>query len=132
MSLAQVAWINPRQCIGCTRCIDACPFDAIVGVAQKNHLVLPDDCTECGLCLPACPVDCIEWHDDARHPPRDHTYRLRARDRAIARRRRLNAQESARTRQLDHLHEQFQQSDASSRARAIKDAVTRAQQRRPS
>ncbi len=130
MSVARVAWINPRHCIGCTHCIDACPFDAIIGAAQQNHYVLPDYCTECGLCLPICPVDCITWHDDAQHPPRDHNYRLHARDRAIARRVRLQTQQSIHTRQLEDLHEQFRQSDAPRRQRAIEEAIARARQRR--
>lgn len=54
-----VAWINEDTCIGCTKCILACPVDAIVGAAKRMHTVIADECTGCGLCLPPCPVDCI-------------------------------------------------------------------------
>jgi len=47
-------------CIGCTKCILACPVDAIVGAAQLMHTVVADECTGCELCIPPCPVDCIE------------------------------------------------------------------------
>ncbi len=56
---AQVALIVERDCIGCTKCIQACPVDAIVGGAQHMHVVLEPLCTGCELCVPACPVDCI-------------------------------------------------------------------------
>ncbi len=55
----QVALIVERDCIGCTKCIQACPVDAIVGGAQRMHVVLEPLCTGCELCVPACPVDCI-------------------------------------------------------------------------
>ncbi len=55
----QVAWIDEDICIGCTRCIQACPVDAILGAAKLMHSVLPQECTGCELCVPACPVDCI-------------------------------------------------------------------------
>ncbi|MCC8558070.1 Rnf electron transport complex subunit RnfB [Xanthomonas vesicatoria] len=56
----QVAWIVEADCIGCTKCIQACPVDAIVGGAKHMHTVIASLCTGCELCLPACPVDCIE------------------------------------------------------------------------
>ncbi|HET6432581.1 RnfABCDGE type electron transport complex subunit B [Dyella sp.] len=54
-----LARIVEADCIGCTKCIQACPVDAIVGAAKLMHTVLVDDCTGCELCVPACPVDCI-------------------------------------------------------------------------
>ncbi|WP_249027594.1 MULTISPECIES: Rnf electron transport complex subunit RnfB [Xanthomonas] len=59
---AQVAWIVEADCIGCTKCIQACPVDAIVGGAKHMHTVIAPLCTGCELCLPACPVDCIALH----------------------------------------------------------------------
>ena len=54
-----VAFIDPKTCIGCTLCIQACPVDAIVGASKQMHVVLTDWCTGCDLCIPPCPVDCI-------------------------------------------------------------------------
>jgi len=58
-----VAVIDPKLCIGCTLCIQACPVDAIVGASKQLHVVLDDWCTGCDLCLPPCPVDCITMVD---------------------------------------------------------------------
>lgn len=54
------AVIIEDECIGCTKCIAACPVDAIVGSGKLMHTVFTDLCTGCELCLPPCPVDCIE------------------------------------------------------------------------
>ncbi len=54
-----VAFIDPKTCIGCTLCIQACPVDAIVGASKQMHVVLSEWCTGCDLCIPPCPVDCI-------------------------------------------------------------------------
>jgi electron transport complex protein RnfB len=56
---AELALIDEEVCIGCTKCIQACPVDAIVGASKLMHTVLVDECTGCELCIPPCPVDCI-------------------------------------------------------------------------
>lgn len=58
-ALPTVALIDEATCIGCTKCIQACPVDAILGAAQQMHTIIVDACTGCELCLPPCPVDCI-------------------------------------------------------------------------
>ena len=52
--------IIEEECIGCKKCIEACPVDAIVGSANMMHSVIDDICTGCELCIEPCPVDCIE------------------------------------------------------------------------
>lgn len=51
--------IDPDLCIGCTKCIQACPVDAIIGRSKSMHGVIDTECTGCDLCIPACPMDCI-------------------------------------------------------------------------
>lgn len=55
-----VAYIREAECIGCTKCLQACPVDAIVGAAKQMHTVIVDECTGCDLCVAPCPVDCID------------------------------------------------------------------------
>ncbi|MCC2605945.1 electron transport complex subunit RsxB [Planctobacterium marinum] len=56
----KVANIREDECIGCTKCIQACPVDAIVGATRQMHTVIIDECTGCDLCVAPCPVDCID------------------------------------------------------------------------
>lgn len=55
-----VALIREADCIGCTKCIQACPVDAIIGSAKRMHTVIAQECTGCELCVAPCPVDCID------------------------------------------------------------------------
>ncbi|MGQ3889165.1 RnfABCDGE type electron transport complex subunit B [Legionella sp. CNM-1927-20] len=89
-----VAKINEEDCVGCTKCIQACPVDAIVGSGKLMHIILKTECTGCGLCVEPCPVDCIEMQ-----PIRQPTYN---RDTA---RQRFQAKQ---VRQLREQHEQQQ------------------------
>ncbi|ATC94194.1 electron transport complex subunit RsxB [Pseudoalteromonas tunicata] len=58
--IKKVAYIREDECIGCTKCIQACPVDAIIGATRQMHTVLIDECTGCDLCVEPCPVDCID------------------------------------------------------------------------
>jgi len=73
MKREAVALVDESRCIGCTRCIDACPVDAIVGAQGLMHTVVEPWCIGCALCLPPCPVDCIDmvaprgsWSEDLK------------------------------------------------------------------
>ena len=91
-----LAVIREAECIGCTKCIQACPVDAILGSAKSMHTVISDECTGCELCVAPCPVDCIDLItvepaklDDAighNHEQADH-YRSRflTREKRLAR-----------------------------------------------
>lgn len=56
----KVAFIHEEMCIGCTKCIQACPVDAIIGSNKAMHTVIADFCTGCELCVAPCPTNCIE------------------------------------------------------------------------
>jgi electron transport complex protein RnfB len=64
-----VAFIREAECIGCTKCIQACPVDAILGAAKLMHTVIADICTGCDLCVAPCPVDCIDMIPAAFQQP---------------------------------------------------------------
>lgn len=80
---AAVALVDEARCIGCARCIEACPVDAIAGAQGFMHTVIAAYCTGCELCLPPCPVDCIDlipppspWTaDDAKGAKRRSAFR---------------------------------------------------------
>lgn len=85
-----VAIIDESVCIGCTKCIQACPVDAIVGSAKRMHTVIAAECTGCELCVPPCPVDCIDLV-----PVSDHVLvREQVMERAVAARTRFQARDS--------------------------------------
>jgi electron transport complex protein RnfB len=90
---AGVAWIDPDSCIGCARCLPACPVDAIIGAQRYLHTVLERACNGCELCIASCPVDCIVMRPrpegtpaPAHHENRRHyeAHRGRARRRSAA------------------------------------------------
>ena len=59
-SVKKVAFIREAECIGCPKCLQACPVDAILGAAKQMHTVIVSECTGCDLCVEPCPVDCID------------------------------------------------------------------------
>lgn len=65
-----LAVIREDECIGCTKCIQACPVDAIMGANKQMHSVITSECTGCELCVAPCPVDCIDMVEieEASHP----------------------------------------------------------------
>ncbi|EGH30002.1 electron transport complex, RnfABCDGE type, B subunit [Pseudomonas syringae pv. japonica str. M301072] len=68
---AQVAFIREAECIGCTKCIQACPVDAILGASRLMHTVIIDECTGCDLCVAPCPgivLKCIRCHWQRSRP----------------------------------------------------------------
>jgi electron transport complex protein RnfB len=90
--IREVARIDEARCIGCARCLPACPFDAIVGARKYMHTVLSAACTGCELCIAPCPVDCIAMvpRDSVPYAPRaptaqENRVRIRAHAARLAR-----------------------------------------------
>jgi len=98
-----LARIVEADCIGCTKCIQVCPVDAIVGASKVMHTVMRDDCTGCELCVPACPVDCIALEpmpqaqvDDPAHADASRTHFQRREERLLRESQRREAELAAR------------------------------------
>jgi len=51
-----VARIDEALCVGCARCLPACPVDAIIGSRNFTHTIVHNECVGCGLCLAPCPT----------------------------------------------------------------------------
>ncbi|ROO27732.1 electron transporter RnfB [Salinisphaera orenii MK-B5] len=142
-SIPKVAFIREAECIGCTRCIQVCPTDAIIGAAKQMHTVIEFDCTGCELCVPACPVDCIDMPESGAEsgqplwPPQrtiDAERAARARELFEARRRRLNQKTTRRRRSNRHDATVDAREDAAAgsadKKATIADAIARAKARR--
>ncbi len=129
-----VALIDEAECIGCTRCIQACPVDAIVGAGKLMHTVIVAECTGCGVCLPPCPVDCIELRPAdqvpgaARHWGRAEAHHARTRFRARQQRLVQRQQERAQQRRPTPRPVQATQNDP--RKAAIAAALAKVRARR--
>ncbi len=97
------AVIDEARCIGCRKCLDVCPVDAIVGARKRMHTVLIAECNGCGLCAPPCPVDCIvfvpialpagagPWPEYTPAETENWRHRAEARRTRVARRQALRA-----------------------------------------
>lgn len=127
----QLAVIREDECIGCTKCIPACPVDAIIGAKQQMHTVLTDACNGCGLCLTPCPVDCIELIDIAtRNTEQKRALAQQNKQRFIKHTTRTTRdKKEKRERHLAAKHNQNPKQSIAERQKAIADAVKRAQRK---
>lgn len=116
--------IDENACIGCTKCIDVCPTDAILGSGKKMHTVIADACTGCELCLPPCPVDCIAILPANEITPEQST---RWRQRFEAKTKRIARQQA----ECDARHQQKLKLDLDQRKQAIAAAMARKQKKNP-
>ena len=119
----EIAVIDEAICIGCTKCIQACPVDAIVGASKVMHTILAVECSGCELCIAPCPVDCIAMipaPDDGRSVlERAPHYRSRYRER--------NARL---VRDAEEAAAELAERKASTSAGSVNDAVARARARK--
>jgi len=59
---ALIHYVITDECIGCTKCAQACPAGAIPMRPLHKHEIIDDKCIRCGTCRGVCPVNAIEVH----------------------------------------------------------------------
>ncbi|MFC2129136.1 NADH-ubiquinone oxidoreductase-F iron-sulfur binding region domain-containing protein, partial [Bacteroidota bacterium] len=47
------------NCIGCTKCAQRCPSDAIISKAYERHWIDKEKCIKCDICKQTCSVDAV-------------------------------------------------------------------------
>ncbi len=47
------------DCIGCTKCAQNCPTEAIAITPYQKHTIDPEKCVHCDACRQVCPVDAV-------------------------------------------------------------------------
>ncbi|MCE5216829.1 4Fe-4S binding protein, partial [bacterium] len=57
---ALIAYRINDKCIGCTKCAQRCPADAIELTPYRKHVVDEAKCIRCDTCRQVCPVDAVE------------------------------------------------------------------------
>ncbi|HEX7900797.1 MAG TPA: NAD(P)H-dependent oxidoreductase subunit E [Planctomycetota bacterium] len=55
-----IKYVINEDCIGCTRCAQACPTDAIAVRPYLQHTIDLSKCVSCDMCNQACPVDAVQ------------------------------------------------------------------------
>jgi len=55
-----IAYTITDACIGCTRCAQVCPTDAIPFTPHERHVIADSDCVRCDMCRGGCPAGAIK------------------------------------------------------------------------
>ena len=126
-----VAVIDEDLCIGCVKCIKACPVDAIVGSAKLMHTVIKGECSGCELCVPACPMDCISMQS---LPPRSRREQQQCatqwRERHTAHKARLARQQQEQQQQYENAKLNQAKEQRHTKQAAIAAAIARSKAKR--
>lgn len=57
-SESDVYHVIAKKCIGCGRCLQACP-QACIDLSSGSAVIVPEHCLRCGRCLEVCPVGAV-------------------------------------------------------------------------
>jgi ferredoxin len=68
--------VQPENCIGCGKCVERCPFQAIVLGSDNVATVAEDRCVGCGQCRQACENGAIALRRIEREPIPDSAIEL--------------------------------------------------------
>ncbi|WP_313346030.1 ferredoxin family protein [Sedimentibacter sp.] len=64
---------DTQKCIGCNRCMEACPIDLFLPAEKKGAppvVAYPDECWYCGCCVMECPKEAIKLKHPLMNQPR--------------------------------------------------------------
>ncbi|MGQ9661889.1 MAG: NAD(P)H-dependent oxidoreductase subunit E [Kiritimatiellia bacterium] len=61
---ALIRYAISEDCIGCTRCAQHCPVEAIEMRPYERHEIDPIKCTRCDTCRQVCPVEAVKIVDN--------------------------------------------------------------------
>jgi len=56
---ALIAYTINNNCIGCTKCAQACPSEAILTTPHERHEIIQDKCIKCDACKQICPTGAV-------------------------------------------------------------------------
>jgi len=57
--LPLITYTITDDCIGCTKCAQQCPSDAIAFKPYEIHTIDMEKCIKCDICRQVCPVDAV-------------------------------------------------------------------------
>jgi len=57
---ALIQYTIDESCIGCTKCAQNCPVDAIENLPHQLHSIDQEKCIKCDVCRTVCPIDSVK------------------------------------------------------------------------
>jgi NADH-quinone oxidoreductase subunit F len=57
---ALIKYTIDESCIGCTKCAQNCPVDAIENIPHQIHTIDQEKCIKCDVCRTVCPIDSVQ------------------------------------------------------------------------
>ena len=64
-----ISYTITDDCIGCTKCAQICPADAIQPIPYQKHEIQQDKCTKCDSCRQVCPTKAVVVTSGRKNSP---------------------------------------------------------------